>query len=110
METSSAETQQLADSVQIQVIRFQAVFSGIVVGLLMAAGLFVATNWLVLKGGYDVGAHLNLLGQYFIGYRVTFLGSFIGAAYAFVVGFAGGFAVARLYNALTSRWAGQSAR
>ena len=44
---------------------------------ILALGLFIATNWLVIKGGERVGPHLQLLSQYFIGYRVTFLGSFI---------------------------------
>lgn len=58
------------------------------------------TNWLVIKGGPVVGPHLTLLGQFFLGYRVTFVGSLIGFAYAFVVGFVGGFAVAWIYNRL----------
>ena len=40
----------------------------------------------------------SLLSQYFIGYRVTFAGSLIGFAYAFVCGFAGGYFIARMYN------------
>ncbi len=44
--------------------------------------------------------HLSLLNQYFIGYSVTFVGSLIGFAYAFVIGFASGYLVARIYNGL----------
>ncbi len=76
--------------------------NGTVVGLAsgMAAGLmlFVATNWLVLKGGEPVGPHLSLLNQFFIGYSVTFVGSLIGLAYGFVLGFVLGWLVARVYN------------
>jgi len=61
-------------------------------------GVFIATNILVLKGGEVVGPHLALLGQYFIGYRVTFLGSLIGLAYGLVIGFGIGYGVAFLYN------------
>jgi hypothetical protein len=66
----------------------------------MLAGLviFVATMWLVIKGGPNVGQHLNLLAQFFPGYRVTFFGSFIGLAYGAVFGFVVGFIVGRLYN------------
>jgi hypothetical protein len=71
---------------------------GFVCGILFGGGLFVATNWLVLKGGTAVGAHLGLLGHYFIGYRVTFAGSFLGLAYGFVLGYVGGYVVAILYN------------
>ena len=61
-------------------------------------GVFIATNWLVLKGGKAVGPHLSLLSQFFIGYRMTFVGSLIGFGYAFVYGFIGGYFVARMYN------------
>ena len=74
---------------------------GIVIGSMAALGVFIATNWLILKGGELVGPHLVLLDQFFIGYRVTFWGSLVGAAYAFVYGFLGGYCVARMYNGLT---------
>ena len=60
---------------------------GIAVGMLLGIGLFVATNVLVIKGGPNVGEHLGLLGNYLPGYRVTFLGSFIGFVYTFVLGY-----------------------
>lgn len=71
---------------------------GISTGLLFGVGLFVATNWLVLKGGENVGQHLSLLGNFFPGYRVTFLGSLIGFVYAFVLGYGIGVVVAALYG------------
>ena len=67
-------------------------------GLVAGVGLFIATNWLVMKGGPVVGPHLSLLGQFFIGYRVTFVGSLVGLAYGFGCGFIAGSLVARLYN------------
>src|SRR5215468_10050056 len=73
---------------------------GVVTGLLAGLALFVATNWLVLKGGRVVGPHLALLGQYFIGYRVSFVGSLIGFAWAFSLGFLVGAAVVAIYNRL----------
>ncbi len=81
-----------------RVLRLNATVQGVVAGLLAGLALFIATNWLVLKGGPVVGPHLALLGQYFIGYRVTFVGSVIGFVYAFVSGFAVGYGVATLYN------------
>ncbi len=78
--------------------RLNAKVKGSVIGILAGLGLFIATNWLVLKGGDVVGPHLGLLGQLFIGYRVTFVGSVIGFAYAFICGFVIGYAVASLYN------------
>lgn len=71
---------------------------GIAVGLLFGLGLFVATNILVLKGGAEVGPHLNLLGVYLPGYRVTFIGSIIGFIYLFVVGYAVGRLIGVVYN------------
>jgi hypothetical protein len=61
-------------------------------------GIFIATNWLVLRGGNVVGPHLSLLGQFFIGYTVSFMGSLIGFAYGFLGGFAVGYLIAMLYN------------
>jgi len=62
----------------------------IAAGVVLVAGLgvFVATNWLLVKGGRPVGPHLALLSQFFLGYRVTFAGSLIGFAWAFGCGFA----------------------
>jgi hypothetical protein len=79
-------------------MRLNALFNGVVTGLLFGLGIFLATNWLVLKGGAVVGPHLGLLGEFFIGYRVTFAGSLVGFAYGFAVGFVVGFGVAALYN------------
>jgi hypothetical protein len=72
--------------------------TGVALGALVGLSLFVATNWLVLKGGEQVGPHLALLGQFFIGYKVTFLGSVIGLGYGFVSGFVVGFTIAVLHN------------
>jgi hypothetical protein len=88
----------LEELVLTRMLRLNATVHGLVTGLVAGLGLFVATNWLVLKGGDVVGPHLALLGQFFIGYRVTFVGSVIGFAYAFMCGFVGGYAIARLYN------------
>ena len=88
------------DGARVRVLRLDAVAQAVTTGLLAAAIVFVATNWLVLKGGPVVGPNLALLGQFFLGYRVTFLGSLVGAAWAFVYGAAAGYAVSRIYNAL----------
>jgi hypothetical protein len=71
---------------------------GLVLGLLCGLVIFSATNWLVLKGGQNVGPHLQLLGQYFIGYRVTFVGSLIGFVYGFALGGLGGLLMGGVYN------------
>ena len=89
--------------IQTHLMHLNAVVQGIAVGLFMGLGLFVITIWLVLKGGDTVGPHLALLGQYFIGYRVTWGGSVIGLVYGFVLGYCIGFAYARLYNWVVER-------
>ena len=64
--------------IQKAVVLLNAKLLGIVLGIFMGTGLFLATNFLVLKGGPNVGAHLSLLADFFPGYRVTFFGSIIG--------------------------------
>ena len=81
-----------------RLMRLNATVQGLVTGLVAGLGIFIATNWLIVKGGTVVGPHLALLGQFFIGYRVTFVGSLVGFAYAFVLGFGVGYGVARIYN------------
>lgn len=84
--------------VLVRMMRLNATVHGLVMGTLLGLGVFVATNWLVLKGGEVVGPHLVLLSQYFIGYRVTFVGSLIGLVYGFVVGSVVGYFMAQTYN------------
>lgn len=86
--------------VLVRAIRLNALIAGLVTGFMAAFALFAATNWLVLKGGRVVGPHLALLSQFFPGYRVTFVGSLIGGAWAFVVGFVAAFAIVRIYNVM----------
>jgi hypothetical protein len=78
--------------------RLNARILGISMGLLFGVGLFVATNWLVIKGGENIGQHLSLLGNFFPGYRVSFIGSLIGFVYAFVLGYGLGVLIAAVYT------------
>ena len=93
----------LEDIILTRVIRLNALVQGLVTGLLVGLVIFVATNWLILKGGPVVGPHLALLGQFFIGYRVTFLGSLIGFTYGFATGFCVGYFMASVYNRMVAR-------
>ena len=86
------------DQFEKAVVLLNAKLLGIVLGILLGTGLFLATNFLVLKGGKNVGAHLGLLANFFPGYRVSFLGSIVGFCYAFVVGFLGGGVIGAVYN------------
>jgi hypothetical protein len=101
--TRPVNGKRLEDVVLTRIVRLNAMVQGLVTGLLGGLVIFVATNWLVLKGGPVVGPHLALLGQFFIGYRVTFLGSLIGFAYGFVSGFLAGYFVATVYNRVVAR-------
>ena len=77
---------------------------GLALGVLMGIGLFAATNILLLKGGQNVGANLQLLSNFFPGYRIEFFpGSFLGAFWAFVVGYLTGRIVCGVYNLAARR-------
>lgn len=78
--------------------RLDPVALGLSVGLTAGSILLLATSFLVIKGGPFVGQNLRLLNQFFPGYEVTPLGSLIGLGYAFVVGFAIGWAFAYIRN------------
>ncbi len=87
------------------ILRLNSKILGLILGFLFGLAIFIATNWLVIKGGmvnargfYVVGPHLQLLSQFFIGYRVSFWGSIIGAAYGFAIGTLCGALVGWIYN------------
>jgi hypothetical protein len=92
------------------VLRLNGGVLGLASGAASGLALFVATNWLVVKGGDPVGPHLSLLGQFFIGYSVTFAGSFIGLAYGFATGFLLGWLLAWVYNAVVFLKRGYAAK
>jgi hypothetical protein len=83
---------------EAHVVRLNANVFGIVLGILFGLVIFAATNFLLLKGGKVIGPHLSLLGQFFIGYSVSFIGSLIGFVYAFVCGYIAGFLIGWIYN------------
>jgi len=61
-------------------------------------GLFVATAWLLVRGGENVGQHLSLLNNYFPGYAVTWPGALLGFVYGAGVGALLGWTIASIYN------------
>ncbi len=78
---------------------------GLALGLILGLIIFIMTNWLTIKGGsvtptgeYVVGPHLQLLSQFFIGYKVSFIGSLIGFAYGFAIGTISGAFIGWIYN------------
>jgi hypothetical protein len=97
-------TQQTEDeTLRNALLRLNARAWGIGMGLLLAVGLFLATNILVIRGGENVGQHLGLLSIYLPGYSVSFVGSLIGFVYAFVGGYGLGRIIGAVYNRLVSR-------
>jgi tetrahydromethanopterin S-methyltransferase subunit G len=71
---------------------------GISIGLLFGLAIFLATNFLLFKGGDVVGPNLALLSQFFIGYQVSFSGSLIGMIYGLIAGFIIGWLIAFVRN------------
>ena len=93
------DTLNVPDEVLIQAFaKLDKVALGLAAGIIMGLGLFLATIILLIKGGNPVGPNLALLGQYFIGYTVTWKGSLVGLAYGGVSGFILGWSTAFLRN------------
>ena len=79
-------------------VRLDKTAMGTACGALLGLSIFLATLFLVIKGGEKIGPTLGLLGQFFKGYAVTAGGSFIGLAYGFIAGFILGWLLAFLRN------------
>lgn len=82
------------------IARLRSGIMAVVFGLTAGTGLWLATVWLVIRGGKNVGQHLKLLRFYFPGYSVTWPGAFVGFFYAALLGAMAGFLLAWLYNRL----------
>jgi hypothetical protein len=80
------------------VLRLNANILGIVLGIIAGLAIFIATNFLILKGGDVVGPHLALLRAFFPFYSVTFLGSVVGFGWGLLSGYVAGFMIASIYN------------
>jgi hypothetical protein len=88
---SKEELSQAVANIQAGVLAF---VGGIIGGL----GLFFMTVWLLLDSGPQVGSHLRLLSNYFIGYSVTWSGSVIGLLYGALTGSVLGWTMGIIYN------------
>ncbi len=82
------------------IARLRAGVMAAVFGLTGGTGLWLATAWLVIRGGQNVGQHLSLLRFYFPGYTVTWGGAFVGFFYGALTGAIAGFLLAWIYNRL----------
>lgn len=77
---------------------------GVACGAVLGGSVFLITAALLLKGGEVVGPNLALLGQYFLGYGVTWGGALIGLGWGFGVGFALGWSFALMRNLAIWAW------
>lgn len=89
--------------VRQSVARLRSSVMAVVFGLVGGLGIFLATLWLVIRGGVDIGAHLGLLRNYLPGYSVTWGGSLVGLIYGCLLGAAIGWSVAWIYNRVALR-------
>jgi len=80
------------------IARLHAGVLALVGAVIGGVGLFAVTAWLVVKGGPHVGAHLQLLNQYFYGYTVSWPGSVVGFLYGAAVGAVAGWSIGAIYN------------
>lgn len=79
---------------------------GLSMGLVWGGTIFLATIIIYVKArlgihydpGAPVGPTLLKLGQFYMGYSISFLGSIVGFIYGFVNGYIGGVIIARIYN------------
>ncbi len=90
------------DELDKAVARIQTKVLALVFALIAGLGLFLMTVWLLIKGGQKVGVHLNLLGQYLIGYSVSWKGSIVGFCYGAFIGGIVGWAIGTIYNRIIS--------
>lgn len=85
------------------VARMRAGIMAVVFGIVGGTGLFLATAWLLVRDGENVGRTLGLLRHYFPGYSVTWPGTLVGFVYGALVGAVVGWITARVYNRVAAR-------
>jgi hypothetical protein len=98
MSLTMTKDHRLTDEISHEVAKIQAGVTALVCAILGGAGLFLMSVWLLIKDGPGAGPHLQLLGNYFIGYSVTWAGSLIGFFYGALSGGIVGWVVAKVYN------------
>ena len=91
------------DLIEGAIARLRARIMAIVFAAVGGVTLFLATVWLLIRGGGNIGAHLSLLGNYFPGYSVSWGGALLGLLYGALLGAVIGWSVASLYNRVSSR-------
>ena len=93
-----SQNQNNAIEIRHTVAKIQACVMAFVMAVICGLSIFIATAWLLIKGGSNVGQHLQLLGQYFPGYKVTWLGCVVGMFYGATLGGIAGWLIGFIYN------------
>jgi len=93
IKTSSKNDDLLATS-----MRIDGHYLGLALGSIIAIGLIITTNWLVIRGTADQSMHAGLLVNYLPGYSVSTIGSFIGALELFVINYILSLVFSWVYN------------
>ena len=74
---------------------------GLTCGILWGLAVLLSTYWIVISE--SGGATMGLLGKFYIGYSVTWIGGLIGLVWGFVDGLICGAIFAWLYNRLAAK-------
>lgn len=82
--------------------KYDPVALGTALATIFGMGMFFATVALLLGGGEEPGAHLALLGNFFLGYEVSWPGTLVGGLWGMAMGFAVGYGMALAINLVVS--------
>lgn len=87
------------EAIKTAYAKYDPVALGGAIGVVFGTALFLATAALLLKGGDYVGSHLSLLGNFLLGFDVSWTGALLGWIEGSVGGFIFGYLVAKAVNA-----------
>ena len=99
--------------IEIAFAKIDPLAFGVAVGVVSGLGIFMASAILLLRSGPVVGPTLSLLGNYLLGFEVTWAGAVVGLFEGGMFGFAVGALAAGLRNSALKvyakivRWRGE---
>lgn len=100
-EPSITDLDKIADEVFARAfLKIDALAFGIALGLTTGLSLFFLTILISLNNSIPLGRFMWLLGQYLPFYQPTIVSSWLGLVYGFGIGFASGYGLASLRNAI----------
>lgn len=92
------KSDEFEEMIKIAFAKLDPLALGISLGLVLGFGVFLATIFLLIKGGEVVGPNLSLLSEFFWGFKVTLRGAMIGLSEGLLGGFIVGHLVAWIRN------------